>query len=78
MNHADFIEQLGGATQVAIRLTEMTGEPIDRDAVRKWKTQGIAWKWRLPVVALAQQLGKDRAIPKQFLPKVALQLRGVA
>ena len=76
MNHAKLIETLGGAKKIAAELHVMTGEDLSYDTVRKWKIQGVPWKWRVPVAALAQQQGK--ALPKQFIPNVSLQLRGVA
>lgn len=69
MNHADFINELGGGTKVAELLAAETGEPIDRESVYKWRERDfIPWRWRPHLIAIAMRLGKHA--PKNFVPGV--------
>lgn len=53
MTDIDRIERLGGATRLAKLLSERVGEPVDREAIYKWKARAfIPWKWRHHVEAL--------------------------
>jgi len=67
--HATLIDALGGGTKLAKALGEMAGESLDREAVYKWKTAGVPWKWRFQVAALAKEAGKP--LPEGFLPEAA-------
>ena len=54
MNDRDLIDRLGGGTRLAQLLAEKTGQPIDREAIYKWKERGvIPWRWRSAVSSLA-------------------------
>lgn len=61
--HAQLIENLGGGTAIAAAL--FGGDPKRRQAVYKWKYNGIPWRWRLPVERLARERGVD--LPPEFL-----------
>lgn len=63
--HAPLIDALGGGTKIAEALTDLTGDPVDRDRVYKWKTIGIPWRWRGPVKQLAEKTGIP--LPDGFL-----------
>jgi len=64
MDHAQFIEALGGGTAIADKLS------IDREAVYAWKARNvIPWRWRAPLLQFAKE--KKVAPPKAFLPGVA-------
>ncbi len=69
MTHSELIEALGGGTKVADRLSEMVGEPIDREAVYQWRIRDvIPYRWRPFLAGIAQQEGIK--LPKGFMPKV--------
>lgn len=64
MDHADFIDALGGGTVIADKLS------IDREAVYAWKIRNsVPWRWRAPLLAIAKE--KNVKPPKAFLPGVA-------
>ncbi|RDD60470.1 hypothetical protein DRB17_17880 [Ferruginivarius sediminum] len=63
--HADLIDRLGGGTRVAEALTKATGERCDREAVYKWKRNGVPWKWRVHVCHLAEAMGET--VPDDFV-----------
>ncbi|NLG06052.1 MAG: hypothetical protein GX567_19825 [Clostridia bacterium] len=67
--HRELIEALGGGTAVASELSRMSGEAVDREAVYKWAVNGIAWKWRPYLKALADRKGVGT--PPNFLPEIA-------
>jgi len=58
---------MGGATELARRLTHATGRRVGREAVYKWGKNGVPWKWRhhLAPLAVAQGL----TLPDGFLPE---------
>ena len=62
--HADLIEAIGGGTRVAEMLTE-AGAPVDREAVYKWKSNGVPWKYRNVVARLAEKA--EKPLPPGFL-----------
>ncbi len=64
-DHARLIEKLGDGTAVAAWVSERTGEPVDREAVYKWKANGVAWKFRGAVAEMAKR--KNVALPQNFL-----------
>jgi hypothetical protein len=39
------IAQMGGDTRAAEKIAEMSGRPITRERVAKWKVNGIATGW---------------------------------
>ena len=41
LSHAKAIEELGGGTLVATGLSAEMDEPIDREAVYKWRERGV-------------------------------------
>lgn len=63
--HVKLIDDLGGPRVVArelsarLHLEEFTG-----NAVSNWKRRGIPWRFRGPLVVLAQEL--DVAVPDNF------------
>ena len=64
-SHVDLIDDLGGGTKLAAALTGLVGEPVDREAVYKWKENGIPWRWRQPVAVLAERAGVR--LPEKFI-----------
>lgn len=74
--HAQLIDDLGGGTAVAKALGELVGQPIDREAVYKWKENGIPWRWRNGLAALAR--GRGIAIPSDFLGTDISETKGAA
>jgi hypothetical protein len=66
IEHGAFIKSLGGGTAVAAYLSDRTGERIDREAVYKWGSQGVPWRWRPFLKPLAE--AKGIALPEGFLP----------
>ena len=68
MDHGNFIDLLGTHADIASRLSELSKAPLERDAVRKWRTQGIPWRWRPYLVAMAREKGV--ATPSDLLPGV--------
>lgn len=54
--HAKLIEALGDGTAVAEWLSGRTHQPVDREAVYKWKKNGVAWRYRNLVAAMADEL----------------------
>ncbi len=64
--HADLINQLGGGTVVAAAIFgEIEARGKRREAVYKWKRNGIPWRWRGAVERVARQRGVP--IPAGFL-----------
>ena len=63
--HAKLIDDLGGGTAVAKELSDLAGRPVDREAVYKWKENGVPWRFRLMLAAMAQK--KEIALPSDFL-----------
>ena len=56
--HADLIDQLGGGTLLAVTLFGGIGEKgKHREAVYKWKQNGIPWRWRPTIERLARDRG---------------------
>lgn len=69
MDHAEFIEALGGGTKVAALLSEETGENIDREAVYKWRgLNRVPFRWRPHLVVIARRIGVK--LPQDFVPGV--------
>lgn len=64
--HAHLVESLGDGTKVAEAIKAMSPEPPDRQAVYKWKRNGVPWKWRPFIAALAAERGVD--LPEGFFP----------
>jgi hypothetical protein len=62
--HAPLIDTLGGGTAIAEALW---GEATERrrEAVYKWKRNGIPWRWRLEIYRLAGLRGVP--VPSEFL-----------
>lgn len=56
-DHTALIDALGGGTKLAETLEERTGQKIDRERVYKWKVNGVPWRWRNTVAALAKKEG---------------------
>ena len=69
MTHAALIDKLGDGNAVAALLFEKSGKKISRDAVYKWKANGIPWRWQ-PFFA---KICKDRGwrVPKDFVAGLA-------
>ncbi len=64
--HADLIDQLGGGTVVAAAIFgEIEARGRRREAVYKWKRNGIPWRFRGAIERIARQRGV--ALPDQFL-----------
>jgi hypothetical protein len=67
MTHAELIEALGGGTFISHRLSKVSGEIIDREAVYKWhKRNFIPWKWRVFLLAMAKE--RHATPPADFFP----------
>lgn len=62
--HADLIDKLGGAAQLAADLG-ISSQP----RVSNWKRRGIPWRFRVRVAALAKQ--RDVPVPNDFLIEAA-------
>lgn len=69
MTHAHFIEALGKGTKVAQWLIEnghSSSDPVKlREAVYKWGVNGVPWKYRIALIAMAQDKGVP--VPPNFL-----------
>ena len=65
-NHAELIRRLGGGTAVGTLLSER-GHSVDREAIYKWQTNGVPWRWRPTVAEIAREVGLAAAIPDGFL-----------
>ena len=64
--HASLINELGGGTAIAIALWGSVGpDGKHREAVYKWKQNGIPWRWRPAVERLAK--AKSLLLPPGFL-----------
>lgn len=63
---AALINRLGGTRAVAEALT-LEGQSLDKkvETVKKWRANGIPWKWRAQVQQLARTLRKR--LPADFL-----------
>jgi hypothetical protein len=62
--HGNLIEKLGGGTALAVALWGDAGGKR-RDAIYKWKQNGIPWRWRPEIHRLATMRGV--AVPNEFL-----------
>jgi hypothetical protein len=62
--HARLIEGLGDGTVVAAQLSERSGKVVDREAVYKWKVNGVPWRWRPHITAMANKKGIQ--LPQDF------------
>lgn len=65
MNHAQFIEDLGNGTQIAAWLESATGNRVEREAIYKWRANGVPLKWRPHLVRMAAEKGV--ALPENFM-----------
>lgn len=63
--HADLIDKLGGGTAVAVAIWGDACDSKRRDAVYKWKQNGVPWRWRPAIERLARERGL--ALPSGFL-----------
>jgi hypothetical protein len=68
VNDVQLLSALGPASALARRLSSLAGEPLDREAIYKWKERGrIAHAWRPWVLLVATQDGvavsRDIALP---------------
>ena len=63
MTETDLITRLGGAKYVS----ERTG--ASKTAVCNWRHNGIPWRYRTGITALAQEQGVK--LPDDFLPSLA-------
>jgi hypothetical protein len=65
--HATLIDQLGGGSAIVRALWGDGIEDADRrrEAVYKWKRNGIPWRWRASIQKLAQK--KRIPLPASFL-----------
>ena len=63
MTETDLITRLGGAKYVS----ERTG--ASKTAVCNWRHNGIPWRLRTGIAALANELGVE--LPDDFLPSLA-------
>jgi hypothetical protein len=61
MTDHQIINLLGGATHLATILK------LSTSGVHNWKSRGIPWRWRVPVVALAKKRGV--VLPGDFLTR---------
>ena len=69
MTHSEFIAELGGGTEIAKRLSIITGTEVDREAVYKWRENNhVPWRWRHYLVAIAKK--KRVKPPDGFLPSI--------
>ena len=67
MTHAELIEALGGGTVISYRLSKVSGEVVDREAVYKWrKRNSIPWKWRSFLFEMAKE--REVVLPENFFP----------
>ncbi len=64
-DHTHLIGKLGGGTIVAAWVSKRTGEPIDRERVYKWQSNGVAWKFRGAVAEMAKI--ENVPLPQNFL-----------
>jgi hypothetical protein len=56
---SEFLKALGGPTRVAERLSEMTGERIDRARVAMWGVgNNVPYRWRALLIQMAHTDGK--------------------
>lgn len=64
--HATLVDQLGGGTVVAKAVWGEEGDTDKRrEAVYKWKQNGIPWRWRGIIARLAE--ANNIALPSDFL-----------
>lgn len=68
MSHRQLIENLGKGTEVA-KWLHARGHDVDRESVYKWATNGVPWRWRPLVAAMAAEKGVR--LPKGFFPGMA-------
>lgn len=64
MQHATFIDDLGGPTSVAIAINARLRVGITSQAVSNWKRRGIPFKYRGTLTVLAQE--KEVDTPADF------------
>ncbi len=64
--HTEFIEKLGGPKKVADAINERLelNPPMTGQAVSNWKRRGIPYRFRGPLVVVAQE--QNVAAPKDF------------
>jgi hypothetical protein len=67
MTHRTFIEALGNGTAVAAWVSKRANKKIDREAVYKWATNGVPYRWRPLVLEMARERGVKP--PKDLLPQ---------
>lgn len=54
MTHRSFIEALGNGTVIASWVSKESGRKVDREAVYKWSTNGIPYRWRPLLLKMAR------------------------
>lgn len=57
MSHRTFITELGNGTAVAAWVSKHAGKRVDREAVYKWASNGIPWRWRPLLARMAREKG---------------------
>lgn len=57
MSHRPFIEALGNGTAIAAWMSKRAGKTIDREAVYKWATNGVPFRWRPMLLEMANERG---------------------
>lgn len=71
-SHASVIDTLGGGGKLAERLSKHRGAPVGRNMVYQWKRKNrIPPVWWLPVVQIAQSLGKSDVTMESLRDAVA-------
>jgi hypothetical protein len=63
MSHRQLITALGNGTQVADWMRAQ-GQAVDREAVYKWASNGVPWRWRPYIAKMASEKGVR--LPKNF------------
>lgn len=69
MDHKQFLKKLGKGDDIARWVSVETGEPIKRDAVYKWGSNGVPFRWRPILLKMAREKGVST--PSDFIPGVA-------
>lgn len=73
----DFLNSIGGPTRVAERLSETTGERIDRTRVAMWGVNDtVPYRWRAALVAMARADGQP--VPPEVMEGVTIEQRDSA
>ena len=68
----DFLNTLGGPTRVAERLSETTGDRIDRTRVAMWGVNDtVPYRWRAALVAMARMDGQP--VPPEVMEGVTVE-----